>query len=82
MEKDEQIDKMAQKLANFAIDYAGDNGLTNGDVMNVLGRLYVTYAFTVRSDKITSEELSKSLVGFVDAACNLMVEVLRHDKKA
>lgn len=79
---DEKIDEMAQTLAKFATDYAEDNDLTHGDTMNALGRLYVTYAFAVKTDKITNEELSESLVGFVDSACNLMVEELRHAKEA
>jgi hypothetical protein len=82
MEKDDKIDQLAQTLANLATDYAGDNGLDFGDVMNALGRLYVTYGFTVKSDKISNEALSESLVFFVDATCNLMVEALRNAEKA
>jgi hypothetical protein len=79
---DEKIDEMAQTLANFATDYAEDNDLDFGDVMNALGRLYVTYGFTVKSKKITNEELSESLVVFIDASCKLMVEALRNAEEA
>lgn len=82
MEKDDHIDKLAQTLANLATDYAEDNGLDFGDVMNALGRLYVTYGFTVKSNKISNEELSESLVEFIDASCGLMVEALRNAEKA
>ena len=82
MEKDEKIDQLAQKVANLATDYAGDNGLDFGDVMNALGRVYVTYGFTVKSSKISNEKLSESLVEFVSASCRLMVEALRDDQEA
>lgn len=82
MEKDDQIDEMAQKVANLATDYAEANGLDFGDVMNALGRVYVTYGFTVKSSKISHKELSESLVEFVDASCNLMMEALRNAEKA
>jgi hypothetical protein len=82
MDKNDKIDQLAQTLANLATDYAEDNGLDFGDVMNALGRTYVTYGFTVKTDKITNEALSESLVGFVDAACKLMMEALRHAEKA
>jgi hypothetical protein len=82
MEKDDHIDKLAQMIANLATDYAGDNGLDFGDVMNALGRIYVTYGFTVKSSKISHEKLSESLVEFIDASCGLMVEALRNAEKA
>lgn len=82
MKKDEQIDELAKALAKVATDYAEDNGLDFGDIMNALGRVYVTYGFTVKLGKISYEELSESLVEFVDASCKLMTEALRHDKKA
>lgn len=82
MEKDDKIDQLAQTLANLATDYVEDNGLDFGDVMNALGRLYVTYGFTVKSDEISNEALSEGLVGFVDAACRLMMEALRHAEEA
>ena len=82
MEKDDKIDQLAQTLANLATDYAGDNGLDFGDVMNALGRVYVTYGFTVKGSKITNEALAESLVEFVDASCNFMVEALRNAEKA
>lgn len=82
MEKDDKIDQLAQKVANLATDYAGDNGLDFGDVMNALGRVYVTYGFTVKSSKISNEKLSESLVKFVSDSCRLMVEALRDDQEA
>lgn len=82
MTKDDHIDKLAQKMANLATDYAEDNGLDFGDVMNALGRVYVTYGFTVKSKKITNEELSESLVVYIDASCKLMTEALRNAKEA
>jgi hypothetical protein len=82
MEKDDKIDQLAQTLANLATDYAEDNGLDFGDVMNALGRVYVTYGFTVKGSKVSNENLSKSLVGFVDASCRLMMEALRNAEKA
>lgn len=82
MEKDDKIDQLAQKVANLATDYAGDNGLDFGDVMNALGRVYVTYGFTVKGNKISNEELSESLVEFVSASCGLMMEALRNAEKA
>ena len=82
MEKDDKIDQLAQTLANLATDYAGDNGLDFGDVMNALGRVYVTYGFTVKGNKISNEKLSESLVEFVSASCGLMVEALRNAEKA
>ena len=82
MEKDDKIDQLAQEMASFATDFAEAAGLDFGDVMNALGRVYVTYGFTVKGDKISNEELSKSLVGFVDAACNLMMEALRNAQEA
>jgi hypothetical protein len=81
MEKDDQIDEMTQAMANFAIDYADKHGLTHGDTVNAMGRLYVTYGFTVKGDKITNEALNESLVGFVDAACKLMVGALNNAKE-
>ena len=82
MEKDDKIDQLAQDMANLATDYAKDNGLDFGDVMNALGRAYVTYGFTVKSSKISHEKLSESLVEFVSASCGLMVEALRNAEKA
>lgn len=82
MDKNDKIDQLAQTLANLATDYAEDKGLDFGDVMNALGRVYVTYAFTVKSSKISHEKLSESLVEFIDASCGLMVEALRHAEKA
>ena len=82
MEKDDKIDQLAQKVANLATDYAGDNGLDFGDVMNALGRVYVTYGFTVKSSKISNEKLSESLVKFVSDSCGLMVEALRDAQEA
>ena len=82
MERDDLIDQLAQEMASFSTDFAEAAGLDHGDVMNALGRLYVTYGFTVKGSKVSNEELSKSLVGFVDAACNLMVEALRNAEKA
>jgi hypothetical protein len=82
MTKDDKIDELAQKMANIATDYAKDNGLDFGDVMNALGRTYVTYGFTVKSKKISNEALSESLVVFVDASCKLMTEALRNAEKA
>ena len=79
---DEKIDEMAQTLANFATDYAEHNGLTNGDIMDTLGRLYVTYGFTVKSEKISNEVLAESLVAFVANATSDMVEALRNAKEA
>jgi hypothetical protein len=82
MDRSEKIDEMTQAVAGFATGYAEQNGLTNGDIMDALGRLYVTYGFTVKTETITNEALAESLVGFVDAACNLMVEALRHAEEA
>lgn len=82
MDKKDYVDQLAQEMASFATDYAEAAGLDFGDVMNALGRVYVTYGFTVKGSKISNEELSKSLVGFVDAACNLMMEALRNAEKA
>ena len=82
MEKDDKIDQLAQDMANLATDYAKDNGLDFGDVMNALGRVYVTYGFTVKGSKISNEALSESLVEFVSASCGLMVEALRNAEKA
>jgi len=82
MDKNDHIDELARKLANFATDYAEAKGLSNGDVMNALGRLYVTFGFTIKTDKISNEELGETLVEFVDANCKLMVEALRHAEKA
>ena len=82
MNKNDHIDKLAQAMANLATDYAEASGLDFGDVMNALGRTYVSYGFTVKSKKITNEELSESLVEFISASCGLMVEALKNAKEA
>lgn len=82
MEKDDKIDQLAQEMASFATDFAEAAGLDFGDVMNALGRVYVTYGFTVKGSKISNEKLSESLVEFVSASCGLMVEALRNAKEA
>lgn len=82
MDKDDKTAQLAQTLANLATEYAEENGLDFGDVMNALGRVYVTYGFTVKSSKVSNEELSESLVEFVGANCNLMMEALRNAEEA
>ena len=82
MDKSEKIDEMTQAVAFFATDYAEKNGLTNGDIMDALGRLYVTYGFTVKSAETTSEYLSVSLVGFVASACDAISKALDNAKEA
>ena len=82
MEKDTRVEDMSQAVAGFVAGYAERLGLTNGDIMNALGLLYVTYGFAVKLDKLSNEDMSVSLVNYIDAACNAMVEALRNAEKA
>lgn len=82
MDKNDQIDQMTQAVAGFATGYAEHESMTNGDIMDALGRLYVTYGFTVKSDKISNEALAESLVAFVANATSAMVKALDNAKEA
>jgi len=82
MDLNEKIDEMTRAVADFAINYAEKNGLHNGNIVDALGRLYVTYAFSVASDKLPKRNLRDGLVGFIAKCSDAMLDLVGDAKEA
>ena len=82
MDRDDKVNGLALALSNFLTEYVEHEDMSNNLIMDALCRLYVTYGFTLKSDKLSNEDLRDLLANWVTVFANIISKEKANAKEA